>query len=418
MNTLQVGGLGILTNLYFFYKLESILSKNKYNKADINYIYSTIHALTVSIFPLLYTYNFISLDSYLCMCLFSTSYGIYDVVYVYNNNLGNITQRLLHHMILIIATSKCYLGYYGEEFLYLFSLNLITEITTPTLNIMLYLNSNKLIIKYPTLFRASAIITCINFFIFRILNGIYINYNLYYSPYINELLLQMVLTTMNFIWFYKLIIYKDRKSIMANSNITKIKDNIDKVFSLYEKYGDNNYIGEEVSQVEHATQAALLASEMDLCNKPDIILGAFLHDIGHLLVFENKHIERMGDLGALEHELVGCNYLTSLGFPERTCEIVRNHINTKRYLITKHPQYYDNLSDASKQTFKYQGGNMSEKELSDFQLDENFRIHLNIRQFDDNAKDTSLKMLEKIKELDPINFYKKMALDLLIDTTK
>ena len=41
---------------------------------------------------------------------------------------------------------------------------------------MLYLNSNNLSVKYPNLFRASALITCINFFIFRIVNGIYITY--------------------------------------------------------------------------------------------------------------------------------------------------------------------------------------------------------------------------------------------------
>ena len=34
----------------------------------------------------------------------------------------------------------------------------------------------------------------------------------------------------------------------------------------------------------------------------------------------------------------------------------RNHVLAKRYLITNTPDYLENLSDASKETFKMQGG--------------------------------------------------------------
>lgn len=34
---------------------------------------------------------------------------------------------------------------------------------------------------------------------------------------------------------------------------------IEEVFSLYERFGDNDYIGEPVSQLEHMSQAAQLA---------------------------------------------------------------------------------------------------------------------------------------------------------------
>lgn len=33
-----------------------------------------------------------------------------------------------------------------------------------------------------------------------------------------------------------------------------METNLNKIFSLYEKHGDNDYIGEEVSQLEHALQ--------------------------------------------------------------------------------------------------------------------------------------------------------------------
>jgi predicted HD phosphohydrolase len=53
---------------------------------------------------------------------------------------------------------------------------------------------------------------------------------------------------------------------------------INKIFSLYEKYGDNNYIGERVSQIEHALQCSFLAEKENFPNH--VILAAFLHDIG------------------------------------------------------------------------------------------------------------------------------------------
>ena len=198
---------------------------------------------------------------------------------------------------------------------------------------------------------------------------------------------------------------------MITSENDRIIKNINKVFDLYENYGTSNYIGEDMTQVEHAKQAAFLASQNYMCNKPDIILGAFLHDIGHLLVFENKHIEKMGDLGAKDHEIVGSNFLSSLGFPERICKIVANHINTKRYLISLNSEYYDELSEASKKTFEYQGGKMTEKEMKDFKLDENFRIHLYIRKFDDLAKDNSEETKAKMNS---INYYRQMAIELMV----
>jgi len=57
-----------------------------------------------------------------------------------------------------------------------------------------------------------------------------------------------------------------------------IMSDINEIFDLYIKNGDNDYIGENVSQIEHALQAALLAENQSY---PDhVILASFLHDIG------------------------------------------------------------------------------------------------------------------------------------------
>jgi 2-amino-1-hydroxyethylphosphonate dioxygenase (glycine-forming) len=381
------------------------------NPYTINYIYSTVYALTSIIYPILFYKNKITVNEYLLLCPISVMYGLFDILFVYKNKLENIRQTILHHSILIVFTSKLYMGYYTNESINISIYNYLTEITTPTLNLILYLSKNKLNIKYKMLFKSTLFITCVNFFIFRVLNGIYISYRIYNTIYKLEMYLQFILTSMNFYWFYKLLKYKNRKINMITSENDRIIKNINKVFDLYENYGTSNYIGEDMTQVEHAKQAAFLASQNYMCNKPDIILGAFLHDIGHLLVFENKHIEKMGDLGAKDHEIVGSNFLSSLGFPERICKIVANHINTKRYLISLNSEYYDELSEASKKTFEYQGGKMTEKEMKDFKLDENFRIHLYIRKFDDLAKDNSEETKAKMNS---INYYRQMAIELMV----
>lgn len=194
--------------------------------------------------------------------------------------------------------------------------------------------------------------------------------------------------------------------------------NFIKVFDLYLKYGDNGYIGEEITQLEHATQAAFQAEEYCDTNKikgkirNDLILGALLHDIGHLIVFENKSLETMGDYGVMNHENIGAKYLGNYGFNDNICEFVSYHIRTKRYLITKNPEYYNKLSGASKKTFEYQGGKLSEKEMEDFENNPLFQFHLKIREFDDKAKSTEPKLLEKIKKLDHIEYYGKFIVNL------
>lgn len=55
---------------------------------------------------------------------------------------------------------------------------------------------------------------------------------------------------------------------------------VDEVFALYEIYGDEDYIGEPVSQLEHMSQAAALAVQEGYDD--EVILAAFFHDIGHL----------------------------------------------------------------------------------------------------------------------------------------
>ena len=60
----------------------------------------------------------------------------------------------------------------------------------------------------------------------------------------------------------------------------KISSITDEIFELYEKHGSNEYAGEKISQLEHMVQAAQLAKQAGYDD--EIVLAAFLHDIGHI----------------------------------------------------------------------------------------------------------------------------------------
>ena len=80
-----------------------------------------------------------------------------------------------------------------------------------------------------------------------------------------------------------------------------------------------------------------------------MILGAFLHDIGHLIpATENDHMFTDGiKLGVSGHEKRGEGFLKRLGVPEAISSIALGHVSAKRYLCYKDSSYHD-----SKQSFQ------------------------------------------------------------------
>ncbi len=167
-------------------------------------------------------------------------------------------------------------------------------------------------------------------------------------------------------------------------------DTVDKVFALYEKYGAADYIGEPVSQIEHMSQAAALAEAEGF--EDEVILAAFFHDIGHLCA-DDGEAESMGGMGNVAHEKLGADYLRRLGFSERMAELVECHVIAKRYLTYKHPEYYEQLSDASKITLGYQGGPMTAEEAAAFEADPDHQLYIRMRYWDDKAKETNRPVL-------------------------
>ena len=149
---------------------------------------------------------------------------------------------------------------------------------------------------------------------------------------------------------------------------------------------DNSpYIGEPVSQLEHALQSAFFARKR--FNSTTITLSALLHDIGHLVA--NGH-GQMDNLGTLEHEVIGARYLESLGFSDAVCHLVQSHVLAKRYLCFRKKGYHQGLSPASEQTLMWQGGPMNHDEAMRFEDDPWFETILALRMIDERAKDPTL----------------------------
>jgi phosphonate degradation associated HDIG domain protein len=184
----------------------------------------------------------------------------------------------------------------------------------------------------------------------------------------------------------------------------EIVTRIDKVIGLYVRFGSADYIGEPVSQIEHMAQSAQMAQQEGYDN--EVILAAFFHDIGHLLA-QDKEMESMGGFGVKRHEQIGADFIREMGFPERVAKLVENHVQAKRYLTFKYPEYLTKLSEASLQTLGYQGGPMNAEEAKDFEKDPLFEVSLKMRSWDEAAK-------EEYVPVPDLTIYREMALEVLV----
>ena len=227
-----------------------------------------------------------------------------------------------------------------------------------------------------------------------------------------------------------LIRYLIVQKINLNNCYKYIMDKLIKVetiINLYHKYGNSDYIGESVSQLEHAIQSAIFCqSFIDISNKDgrlkiledegsgglndnsqtsgglndkyledlsidkntknSMIVASLLHDIGHLLYFTDNSIQLMENLGVKNHEELGSKYLESLGFNDLVVYLVNSHVKAKRYLISKYPKYIEFLSNASIQTLNIQGNLLSQTEIDEFESHPYYKYAIMIRFSDDYAK--------------------------------
>jgi len=158
------------------------------------------------------------------------------------------------------------------------------------------------------------------------------------------------------------------------------------ILSLFKTNGGSMYGGEAVTQLEHALQAATFAKENHASDA--LITAALLHDIGHLL---HDLPDDASDNGIDDvHEALAANYLEA-HFKQEVVEPVKLHVAAKRYLCAVDPAYYDTLSAPSKTSLTFQGGIMNEAEVINFEHNPFYKDAVTLRQWDDIAKDPTMK---------------------------
>src|SRR5512139_978051 len=156
---------------------------------------------------------------------------------------------------------------------------------------------------------------------------------------------------------------------------------------LFAAKGDRMYAGEPVTQLQHALQSAELAERAGASD--ELVLAAFLHDLGHL-------INDQGDTPTLRgvddrHEYVALPFLRDL-YGDAVLQPIRLHVDAKRYLCARGDggvsgaEYWAALSADSKRSLELQGGIFSAAEADRFIAQPHAADAVRVRLWDDLAK--------------------------------
>jgi len=153
---------------------------------------------------------------------------------------------------------------------------------------------------------------------------------------------------------------------------------IEAIFELYERNGVRHY-GEGVTQLEHALQCAHLAAEDGAGD--GLIAAALLHDLGHLLEAE----EALDPQTDARHEVRGAAALRPF-FGSEVTQPIALHVAAKRYLCATEAGYEQNLSEASRQSLRLQGGPLTALQARRFEGVAHFAEAVRLRRYDEAGK--------------------------------
>jgi predicted HD phosphohydrolase len=156
---------------------------------------------------------------------------------------------------------------------------------------------------------------------------------------------------------------------------------VDFIADIFERCGDEEYLGEPVTMAQHMLQGATMAEQKGL--REEIIVATLLHDIGHFTSEFGSFT--MHDTSDRFHEEAGAEVLEAF-FPRIVIDCVRHHVAAKRYLCATRPEYFDQLSEASVHSLNLQGGAMSAAEVALFEKNPNAEDIVAVRYLDDAGK--------------------------------
>jgi predicted HD phosphohydrolase len=159
----------------------------------------------------------------------------------------------------------------------------------------------------------------------------------------------------------------------------------DELLEIYGKRATQRYGLSDVTQLQHALQAAQNAETAG--EPPAIIVASLLHDLGHMIhEFGTDYLERgINDT----HEDRGAAWLERR-FGRDVSEPVRLHVPAKRYLCAV-DGHYDRLARDSRRSLELQGGNMNDEEVASFRREPYGDAAIRVRRYDDTAKTPTAK---------------------------
>ena len=156
---------------------------------------------------------------------------------------------------------------------------------------------------------------------------------------------------------------------------------VDFIADIFERCGDQEYLGEPVTMAEHMLQGATFAQRDG--QPDDIVVATLLHDIGHFT--SEFGTFSMQDTQDRYHEHAGEQVLRDF-FPPVITDCVKYHVAAKRYLCATDPDYFAKLSPASVHSLNLQGGPMTADEVAEFEQNPNLQAIVQVRLYDDQGK--------------------------------
>ena len=127
---------------FFFFQLEQKLTKKLYLARDINFMISNIHAVLTILNSAFLISGVIDVEFYLQLSCVTIGYALYDIYFLKITNSPNLQNLTIHHIILILC--NVWINYYKDNYVVkVVAFNYLTEITTPLLNLSLYLYQSK-----------------------------------------------------------------------------------------------------------------------------------------------------------------------------------------------------------------------------------------------------------------------------------
>ncbi len=128
----------------------------------------------------------------------------------------------------------------------------------------------------------------------------------------------------------------------------------------------------DLSELEHGLQCAAVLRERAPADVGLQVAG-LVHDIGAAL----GHVR--------DHGVAGADAVRPVLGP-RVAELVRLHVDAKRFLVTRDPAYRAGLSPVSIASLNAQGGDMSAAEVAEFAANPFHQDAIRLREADDLAK--------------------------------